>query len=97
MFTHNINPVLISIFGLEIRYYGLAYVLGFLLILYILLRNKEKLKLSADEIYDYLFYLIILLFTPTGIAIGVTFFLVIYWSIKIDVYNKILKKLKNIS
>mgnify|MGYP001594952397 CR=1 FL=1 len=59
MFIQNINPVLISIFGLEIRYYGIVYVLGFLLILYILEKQREKLNLSNDEVYDYVFYLII--------------------------------------
>src|SRR3989344_5732981 len=67
MFIHNINPVLISIFGLEIRYYGLVYVLGFLIILFILNRQKEKLKLSKDDVYDYVFYLII--FTVLGARI----------------------------
>jgi len=59
--------VLISIFGLEIRYYGLVYVLGFLIILFILNRQKEKLKLSKDDVYDYVFYLII--FTVLGARI----------------------------
>ena len=67
MFIHNINPVLISIFGLEIRYYGLVYVLGFLIILFILNRQKEKLRLSKDDVYDYVFYLII--FTVLGARI----------------------------
>ena len=59
--------MLISIFGLEIRYYGLVYVLGFLIILFILNRQKEKLKLSKDDVYDYVFYLII--FTVLGARI----------------------------
>ena len=61
MFIHNINPVLLSIFGLEIRYYGLIYVIGFLLVLFILIKERSKLKLSKDEVYDYVFYLIIFL------------------------------------
>ena len=61
MFIHNINPVLLSIFGLEIRYYGLVYVIGFLLVLFILIKERSKLKLSKDEVYDYVFYLIIFL------------------------------------
>ncbi len=49
----------LSIFGLEIRYYGLIYVLGFLLILYIFMKEREKLGLIKEDIYDYIFYLII--------------------------------------
>ena len=64
MFINNINPAIFSIFGLEIRYYGLVYVIGFLLILFILNKQREKLKLSKDDVYDYLFYLII--FTILG-------------------------------
>ena len=67
MFINNINPVFFSIFGLEIRYYGLVYVIGFLLILYILNKQKVKLNLTKDEIYDYVFYLII--FTIVGARI----------------------------
>ena len=59
MFIHNINPILLSIFGLEIRYYGLFYVFGFLLIFFILNKERIRLKLSKEEIYDYIFYLII--------------------------------------
>src|SRR3989344_7059706 len=67
MFINNINPVLASIFGLEVRYYGLIYVLGFLLILFILNKQREKLKLSKDDVYDYVFYFII--FTVIGARI----------------------------
>ncbi|MEK6932188.1 MAG: prolipoprotein diacylglyceryl transferase family protein, partial [Nanoarchaeota archaeon] len=64
MFINNINPVLVSIFGLEVRYYGIVYVIGFLLILYILNNQRNKLNLSKDDVYDYVFYLII--FTVVG-------------------------------
>lgn len=59
MFIQNINPVLINIFGLEIRYYGLVYVIGFLLILFILMKQRNKLRLKEDDIYDYVFYLVL--------------------------------------
>lgn len=64
MFIHDINPVLISTFGFEIRYYGLIYALGFLLILFILNKERNKLNLTKDDVYDYVFYLII--FTVAG-------------------------------
>ena len=59
MFIHSINPILISIFGLEVRYYGLVYVIGFLLALFILLNQRKKLNLSKDEVYDFIFYSVI--------------------------------------
>jgi len=59
MFVHNIDPVFFTIFGLEIRYYGLVYFLGFLFILWFLYRKKDKLGLTKEQVYDYVFYLII--------------------------------------
>ncbi len=35
IYTHNISPTLISLFGLEVRWYGLMYVLGFFIIQYL--------------------------------------------------------------
>jgi len=74
MFIHNINPVLLSIFGLEIRYYGLVYVLGFLLVLFILNREKKKLNLSKEGVYDYIFYLIIF------VVIGARVFEILFYN-----------------
>src|SRR3989344_243311 len=67
MFIQNINPVILSVFGMEIRYYGLVYVIGFLIILFILMKQREKFRLSNDDTYDYIFYLII--FTVIGARI----------------------------
>ncbi|NQU79677.1 prolipoprotein diacylglyceryl transferase [Candidatus Woesearchaeota archaeon] len=57
-FIHNINPTLFNIGPLEIRYYGLVYVLGFLAIfLYFnYLVKKGKIKLTKEELYDFVFY-----------------------------------------
>jgi len=76
MIVHNIDPVLLNIFGLEIRYYGLVYVLGFIFVLFFLdyYRKKGKLELSKDEIYDYLFYLIL------GVVVGSRLLEVLLWN-----------------
>ena len=74
MFTHDINPVLISALGMEIRYYGLVYVIGFLLALFILLKQRNRLNLSKDEIYDYVFYLIIF------VVIGARLFEILFYN-----------------
>jgi phosphatidylglycerol:prolipoprotein diacylglycerol transferase len=61
MFVHNIDPTLLNIGPFEIRYYGLVYVIGFLFVFFYLknLVEKKKLKLKKEELYDYLFYLLI--------------------------------------
>jgi phosphatidylglycerol:prolipoprotein diacylglycerol transferase len=65
-FIHNINPTLVSLGPFEIRYYGLVYVIGFLITyLYLnhLLKSK-KLSLTKEELYDLIFY------TMLGVLIG---------------------------
>ncbi len=57
MFVNNIDPVLFKIGFFEIRYYGLVYLLGFLLVFYTLKKNKKELNLTDDNIYDLLLYL----------------------------------------
>lgn len=66
MFVNNIDPTLLSIGPFEIRYYGIVYVLGFLLVYYILnLQRKEgKLDITADDLDNYILYLIL------GVIIG---------------------------
>jgi phosphatidylglycerol:prolipoprotein diacylglycerol transferase len=75
MFTHNLDPVLIALGPVEIRYYGIVYALGFFLS-YIILRHfskKGKLNLSYDDIDLLLIYLII------GLLVGARLFEAIFW------------------
>jgi len=61
MFINNINPILVSIGPLSIRYYGLVYALGFLMG-YFFLRyavKHKKLKLTEDQVDIYIIWLII--------------------------------------
>ena len=74
MFVHNIDPVFFTIFGLEIRYYGLVYFFGFLFILWFLYNKRDKLNLNKDQVYDYVFYLII------GSIIGARLFEVLFYN-----------------
>jgi phosphatidylglycerol---prolipoprotein diacylglyceryl transferase len=53
------DPVLFKLGMFEIRYYGLVYVLGFLLIYYILNKNRDKLNFSKKTLENYIFYLIL--------------------------------------
>ncbi|MCD4666345.1 prolipoprotein diacylglyceryl transferase [archaeon] len=72
MFVHNINPVLFSIFGLEVRYYGIIYALGFLVALFWLQKNRKELNLTKENVYDFIFYLAV------GVIVGSRLFEVFY-------------------
>lgn len=65
-FIHNINPTLVNIGPLEIRYYGLVYVIGFLLVYWYLNKQikKKELNLNRDELYD------LILYNMLGVLIG---------------------------
>ncbi|MCF7871773.1 prolipoprotein diacylglyceryl transferase [Candidatus Woesearchaeota archaeon] len=62
MWIHNINPVLLQIGFLEIRYYGLVYALGFLFayfyIRYLAVHNKIK-NLNKENTDTFIIYIII--------------------------------------
>ena len=76
MFVNNLSPVLAKLGPLEIRYYGLMYVLGFLFI-YLMLRylsREKKLELSKDEITDLMSYLII------GVIVFARLFYVLFYN-----------------
>ncbi len=69
MFIYNLNPVLIKLGFLEIRYYSLVYILGFIAAIFVLKYYTKKkdikyINLSDEDIYDYVFYLIL------GVIIG---------------------------
>lgn len=76
MFIHNINPVLLSFFGLEIRWYGLMYVFGFVMAYFFLkhLVKLKEVKLSNKDIEDFLFYIMI------GMVIGARTFYVLFYN-----------------
>lgn len=51
-FVHNIDPIIFSIGGVHIWWYGLSFTLGFLNTHLILRRNREKLGLSVKLVYE---------------------------------------------
>lgn len=61
MFIHNINPVLLNLGPLEIRYYGLVYLFGFLFTIWYMTRQSKagELKLTNDQIYDMFTWIIL--------------------------------------
>ena len=54
MWINNLNPALLQLGPLEIRWYGLVYVLGFFLSAYWLkyLVKKGKINLTEEDIWD---------------------------------------------
>ena len=73
MFIHNIDPVFFNIGPLEIRYYALLYVLGFLIIWYILNKRKQELGLTKEQVESFVLYIIL------GVIIGARLFEVFIW------------------
>ncbi|MBW2997736.1 prolipoprotein diacylglyceryl transferase [Candidatus Woesearchaeota archaeon] len=74
-FTHNLDPALFTIGGVEIRYYGLVYVIGFVVgFLYLnYLVKSKRLNLTRTELYDLIFYNIL------GVFIGSRLFHCLVW------------------
>jgi len=82
MWTHNLDPVLLDLGPVEIRWYGLVYILGFFLAIAWLryLSKKGFISLSKDEILDFVFYLML------GVLIGSRLFM-IFWNPEIYFYH----------
>jgi len=56
-FVHNIDPIIFSIFGVHIWWYGLSFTLGFLNTHFFLRRNRERVGLSLPAVYDLTLFL----------------------------------------
>lgn len=73
MWAYSINPVLLHLGPLQIRWYGVIYALGFVLALWFLLKARDKLGMSKEDVYDFLFFLMI------GVVLGARIFHVLFW------------------
>lgn len=63
-YIHNIDPVLASIGGLHLWWYGLSYALGFLEICLFATRHRRSLSLTRSEVY------VLALMLGVGVLIG---------------------------
>jgi len=83
MFLSQINPALVKIGPFEIRYYGLIYVIGVAITYFFLiyLAKQRKIRLSKDDILDFLFYGII------GLIIGARIFYIIFYNLQYFIEN----------
>jgi len=73
MWVHNLNPTLLALGPLEVRWYGIAYVLGFIFGGLWLYYYRREVGLNKDGVYDLLFYLML------GVIIGSRLFHVVFW------------------
>lgn len=69
-----LDPTLFTIGPFEIRYYGLVYILGFLLGTFWLLSYRRELSLEKDDVYDLMFYVML------GVVIGSRLFYAVFWN-----------------
>lgn len=84
MIVHNINPTLFSLGPLEVRYYGLVYVIGFLLALFWLPRLAKRYNLknvNQKFIDDFIFWAII------GALVGGRLFHIIFYDLSYYLQN----------
>ncbi|MBU2561708.1 MAG: prolipoprotein diacylglyceryl transferase [Nanoarchaeota archaeon] len=74
-FIHNFNPTLVHLGPFEIRYYGLVYVLAFVIVYFYFrhLMKHKRLKLSEEELYDFILY------NMLGVLIGSRLIHIIFW------------------
>ena len=75
MINFNISPVIASIGPFEIRYYGLVYVIGFLLVYLWMwwgIKNK-KINLNHEELDTFILYIML------GVILGSRLFHVFFW------------------
>ena len=70
MWLHNLNPTLLSFGPLEVRWYGIVYVLGIFFTVWWVNRYKSKfgIELSKEAVWDLVFYLVL------GMLIGARLF-----------------------
>ncbi len=63
-FVHNIDPIIVSVFGVHLWWYGMSFTLGFLNAHFFLRRNRNRIGLSTAAVYDLTF------FFAVGVLIG---------------------------
>ncbi len=77
MWVNNINPTILDLGPVEIRWYGLVYVFGALLVYWMLeyARKKGTLELSQKEVSDFVVWLLV------GVLIGSRLFLILFYDL----------------
>ncbi len=62
----NIDPVIFTVWKFQIRWYGMMYLLGFIIAFFVMryLAIKKKVRLVGDDLWDFIFYAML------GVIIG---------------------------
>lgn len=83
VFYHNINPILFDIWPLQVRWYGLMYVLSFLFVYWFVRKcsREGKLKLSEEQIDNFMIWQAIALIA------GARLFDFIFWDWQVFASN----------
>jgi len=83
MFIHNIDPILLSVGPFQIRYYGLFWVIGFVLAYFLLkyLVKRKELDMTEDDVSNILLYIII------GVILGARIFYVFIYNLPFYLSN----------
>jgi phosphatidylglycerol---prolipoprotein diacylglyceryl transferase len=76
MFIHNIDPVLFSLGPFHVRYYGLFWLIGFVIAYFVLIHlvKIREINMTKDDVSDFLVYVIV------GIIIGARLFYVLVYN-----------------
>ena len=62
------DPVAFSVFGLDVRWYGIVYVLGFLFGGWLAAKLGKERGINKEDVYDFLVYLVIAVIVGARIA-----------------------------
>ncbi len=83
VFYHNINPTIARIGAIEIRWYGLMYVISFILAYFIILHlvKKKKINLKKEDVENFIAYSII------GLVLGARIFYILFYNLKFYIEN----------
>ncbi len=83
MFVHNLNPTILHLGPLEIRWYGLMYVLSFLAVFYFAKQaiKKGKLKLTEQELDNFLGIAVI------ALVLGARLFYILFYNLPYFIQN----------
>jgi len=83
MIIHKINPVILNLGPINIKYYGLFYILGAIFFFFIInyLVKKRHLELSKNDVFDFMIYELL------GIFLGARFFYFIFYNFTLLTQN----------
>jgi len=83
MWIHNLDPVIVQIGPLAIRYYGLAYLIGALLCYWVLNRASKRgdISLTKEEVSDFVGWIVL------GVLIGSRVFYILFYNLSFYIAN----------